>query len=95
MVVKTYEIFTSKGVQAGTSEAKWTSNGLGDSTIEAARESLAALFQWKLDREDRGEDYEREWDELIERAEEANVGDVLCFDEFAAKIVEVSEVTER
>lgn len=81
-----YVVQTAHGAQADTAAARWLSANY-NSTLNQARAALADIFAAKHDGEDRGEDYEREWLRLIEQSKTAEVGDVLCFDEFAARIV--------
>jgi len=80
-------IETSHGAQAGTVDAKWFAAKYA-STLAQARAGLADTFADKLAAEDRGDEYERGWNALMERSKGAEVGDVLAFDEFAARIVE-------
>ena len=60
--------------------------------VATARLSMAAVIGRHLDRKDRGEESEENWRKLIKAAATANPGDVLCFDEFAVRIVEEMEV---
>lgn len=84
--MKLYIVKTSRGAQAGTAGAKWLAADFC-STLDQAHAALADIFAAKHDREDRGEEYEREWLKLVEVSKRAEVGDVLGFDEFAAQIV--------
>lgn len=84
--METYIVQTARGAQADTAAARWLDSSY-NSTVDQARSSLANIFAAKHDREDRGEGYEREWLRLIEQSKTAEVGDVLCFDEFAARII--------
>lgn len=81
---------TSHGANAGTVDAKWW-NAKYSSTLAQAREDIAETFADKLDAEDRGEEYEREWQELIEAAKVAHVGYIIAGDEFAARIIEEAD----
>lgn len=81
---------TSRGALAGLPGAHW-SGAKYSSTLEQARADLADTFADKRAAEDRGEEYGREWAALVERAKNAEVGDVLSFDEFAARIAEEAE----
>lgn len=78
---------TSRGTRAGLPDAQWF-GGKFSSTLAQARVDLAEVFADKLYAEDRGEEYEHEWHALAERAKDADVGEALSFDEFAARIVE-------
>ena len=84
---KLFVVQTATGAQADTPAAKWYAADYNP-TIEQARQAMADLFAAKHDRDDRGEEFEREWERLIDRAKTAEVGEVLSFDEFAARIVE-------
>lgn len=86
MNTETYVVQTARGAQANTAAAKWW-NAQFRSSLEQAREAMAEVFREKLDCEDRGTEYEREWGRLIEQTKDANVGDVLAFDEFAVRVV--------
>ena len=81
-----YQIEISHGAQAGTRDAQWCPGEWG-ATLAQAREAMADFFGAHLDKEDRGEDYENEWRKLIEQTKTAEVGDVLAFDEVAARII--------
>lgn len=76
---------TSRGALAGLTGGQWF-GAKYSSTLAQARADFAEVFADRLTAEDRGEEYEREWDALMARAKEAEVGDVLSFDEFAARI---------
>ena len=80
----------SRGALAGLPGGHW-SGAKYSSTLAQARADLAETFADKLDKEDRGEEYEREWAALAERAKNADVDDVLTFDEFAARIIEEAD----
>ena len=81
---------TSRGASAGTTTADWW-DAKYSSTLAQARDDLADTFADKLTAEDRGEEYEREWQELIEAAKIAHVGYIIAGDEFAARIIEDAE----
>ena len=85
-----YIVQTSRGADAGTVRAKWW-NAKYSSTLAQAREDIAETFADKLTAEDRGEEYEREWQELIEMAKVAHVGYIIAGDEFAARIIEEAD----
>lgn len=57
-------------------------------TLERVRESVRRRILAQIDREDRGEDYEREWNRLADEAKTAEPGDVLTFDERHWRIVD-------
>ncbi len=81
---------TSRGALAGLPGGQWF-GAKYSSTLAQARADLAEVFADKRADEDRGDEYEREWAALAGRAKIAEVGDVLAFDEFAARIVEEAE----
>ena len=83
-------IETSRGALAGLPGAHW-SGAKYSSTLAQARADLADTFADKRATEDRGEEYEREWQELIEAAKVAHVGYIIAGDEFAARIIEEAE----
>ena len=86
--MKTYFVEHSRGAQAGTSGADWTQYATEHTTLDGARAEIADCISSHHNREDRGEDYEREWESLMEQAKNADVFDVLSFDENAWRIVE-------
>lgn len=81
---------TSHGANAGTITADWW-DAKYSSTLAQARADLAETFAGKLDKEDRGEEYEREWQELVEMAKVAHIDYIIAGDEFAARIIEEAE----
>lgn len=85
-----YIVQTSHGANAGTTTADWW-DAIYSSTLAQAREDIAEIFANKLADEDRGEEYEREWQELIEMAKVAHVGYIIAGDEFAARIIEEAD----
>lgn len=82
-----YIVQTSHGANAGTIAADWW-DAKYSSTLAQAREDLAEVFTDRLDKEDRGEEYEREWQELAEMAKVAHVDYIITGDELAARIIE-------
>ena len=73
-------------------EATWYSlQSSESSTIEDARREMAEAILSQINGEDRGEEYEREWEAAAERAKSAEVGDVVSFDERGWRIIEVGE----
>ena len=85
--MKTYIVQTAGGALAGHDNSLWR-NMNWSSTLAQAREALANSFGALHDREDRGEEFEREWEKCIERSQVAEVCEVVSFDEFAARIIE-------
>ena len=89
--MKNYIIERAKGLAIGClrySEAEWGPCGNGCVGLDEARKELARMIGNALEVEDRGEEYEAEWQDLISRAQTADAGDVLAFDEKAWRIVE-------
>lgn len=84
--MNTYIVETSHGANAGTADAAWSA-AEHRSSIEQAREAMAEMIGARIDCEDRGEEFESEWQRLADRAKTAEVGDVLEFDERAWRIV--------
>jgi hypothetical protein len=72
----------------------WGWHNLFCRTLGDVRKELANCILAQLDREDRGTEYEREWESLAERAATAEVGEVLVFDERGWRIVEREEELE-
>ena len=85
--MKTYIVQTAGGALAGHDNSLWR-NMDWNPTLEQAREAMAFTFGGFRDSEDRGEEFEREWERCIERAKVAEVCEVVSFDEFAARIIE-------
>lgn len=83
----TYKVQTAHGAQVDTGAERWWDVAF-PSDLDQAREAMADVFAGKLDREDRGEEFESEWACLINRSKTAEVGEILYFSEFAARIVE-------
>lgn len=83
-------IETSRGALAGLPGAHW-SGAKYSSTLTQARADLADTFADKRATEDRGDEFTDAWEALEARARGADVGDVLSFDEFAARIIEEAE----
>ena len=80
-----YVVQVAKGAQADTSAAKWFDSDFC-STLDLARAAIAEKFSAKALAEDRGDDFANEWERLVVAAETADVGQVLAFDEYAARI---------
>ena len=59
-------------------------------TLESAREAIVDAIASLQDREDRGEDFERGWEDLSARADELDVDEILEFDEHAWRIVKAA-----
>lgn len=78
---------TSRGALAGLPGGHWF-GAKYSSTLAQARADLADTFADKRAAEDRGDEFADAWEALEARARVADVGDVLSFDEFAARIVE-------
>lgn len=89
-IYTTYFVENSRGAQAGKSGANWVQYATEHATIEDARAELIECIASHHEREDRGEIYEREWESLMEQAKEAEVGDVIAFDENAWRIVKTA-----
>ena len=83
-----YYVESSRGAQAGTSNAEWTPWAIEYDSIEDALAEIIDAIASCHDREDRGEEYEAEWESLMDRAKSADVGDPLTFDERSWRIVE-------
>lgn len=58
------------------------------STFEQAQKAIAYQILGQLNREDRGEEYEREWETLSERSKSAMLGEEFEFDERKWRIAE-------
>lgn len=63
---------------------------MSDTQLRAAFDAIDAKITTPREcpAEDRGDEFTDAWEALEARARGANVGDVLSFDEFAARIVE-------
>lgn len=60
-------------------------------TLEEARIMMSRYIALRVGPEDRGEEFEAEWEALADEAKTADVGDVLSFDERGWRIVEDGE----
>ena len=85
-----YFIEIATGAQADTPNADWHFSEFCF-TLKDARQAMAKMFGEKSAADDRGEEYEREWDDCARQAKSADVGDVISFDEFAVRICKESD----
>jgi len=88
-----YDIQTAHGAMIALGrydEAKWLHLNCEADTINEAAAKMADAILSQIDSEDRGEEYENEWQKLATAAKSAGIGEVFAFDERAFRIIEVA-----
>lgn len=88
-----YDIQTAHGAMIALGrydEVKWLNLNCEADTINSAADRMVGAILSQIDSEDRGEEYENEWQKLATAAKSAGIGEVFAFDERAWRIIGVT-----